>query len=191
MALHRVVRLYVNFFQPSLKLIEKHRDGAKAMKKYDQAQTPYQRILGSEHLPEEHKSVLRRCYKELDPVVILGEMERLQDRLWKNVQTAKDNGVAMKTVAPVVVAPVTDGAGTTAKIPLGGETGNPARRMYRRTKKEPVAHTWRTREDPFAGVWRQVCIQLHPYGPARPPRCCSKACSSSSRASSTIGSFGR
>jgi hypothetical protein len=33
-------------------------------------------------------------------------------------------------------------------------------RMYRRTKKEPVAHTWRTRPDPFEQVWSQLRLQL-------------------------------
>ena len=32
--------------------------------------------------------------------------------------------------------------------------------MYRRIKKERVPHTWRTREDPFAEVWKQVALQL-------------------------------
>ena len=39
--LYRVVRMYVNFYQPSLKLIEKERVGAKVSKKYDGAKTPY------------------------------------------------------------------------------------------------------------------------------------------------------
>ena len=43
--LYADVRLYVNFFQPASKLISKERDGAKVKKKYDEAQTPYQRLL--------------------------------------------------------------------------------------------------------------------------------------------------
>ena len=45
--LYRELRLYVNFFQPSLKLLEKHREGAKVTKRYEPARTPYQRVLGS------------------------------------------------------------------------------------------------------------------------------------------------
>ena len=43
--------------------------------------------------------------------------------------------------------------------------GNPCepswcRRLYRRTKQEPVPHTWRTRADPFADVWPRIQLQL-------------------------------
>lgn len=40
-ALFRVLRLCVNFFQPSMKLASKERDGSKVTKRYDDAQTPY------------------------------------------------------------------------------------------------------------------------------------------------------
>jgi hypothetical protein len=52
-SLYGVLRLYVNFFQPSLKLISKERRGGKVIKKYDQAKTPYQRVLASDSIPEE------------------------------------------------------------------------------------------------------------------------------------------
>ncbi len=39
--LYCVLRLYVNFFQPSLKLLKKERRGAKVSKKYDSAKTPF------------------------------------------------------------------------------------------------------------------------------------------------------
>ena len=54
-ALYELVRLYVNFFQPSLKLVSKEREGSKVKKKYDQAKTPYQRVLESEQVSEEVK----------------------------------------------------------------------------------------------------------------------------------------
>src|ERR1700756_5762359 len=45
--LYRVIRLYVNYFQPSMKLVKKTREGAKVSKSYDVAQTPYQRLVAS------------------------------------------------------------------------------------------------------------------------------------------------
>ena len=45
--IYTILRLYVNFFQPSMKLVHKTRHGAKVHKVYDQAQTPYQRLLRS------------------------------------------------------------------------------------------------------------------------------------------------
>lgn len=48
--LHRLVRLYVNFFQPISKLIGKRREAANVHKQYDRAQTPYQRLQATEAL---------------------------------------------------------------------------------------------------------------------------------------------
>src|SRR6185369_13902371 len=39
------LRLYINFFQPSLKLVAKERIGNKTLKRYDTAKTPYLRVL--------------------------------------------------------------------------------------------------------------------------------------------------
>ena len=46
-AFYECLRLYVNFFQPSLKLVRKTRQGAKLTRVHDKAQTPYQRLLTS------------------------------------------------------------------------------------------------------------------------------------------------
>ncbi|UQE03429.1 hypothetical protein [Bradyrhizobium japonicum] len=43
--LYAAARLYVNFFQPSFKLKEKRREGAKVIKRYHAPLTPYQRAL--------------------------------------------------------------------------------------------------------------------------------------------------
>jgi hypothetical protein len=41
------LRLFQNYFQPSVKLVKKVRIGSKVRKKYDKPQTPYQRLLKS------------------------------------------------------------------------------------------------------------------------------------------------
>ena len=43
--LYQAVRLYVNYFQPSFKLLEKMRDGAKTIKRYSPPATPCDRLL--------------------------------------------------------------------------------------------------------------------------------------------------
>jgi hypothetical protein len=45
--IYELTRLYINFFQPVMKLVSKSRHGAKVYKVYDTAQTPYQRLLRS------------------------------------------------------------------------------------------------------------------------------------------------
>lgn len=45
-AVYDLLRLWNNFFQPSVKLIKKERQGAKVRKKYDQAKTPLPACVG-------------------------------------------------------------------------------------------------------------------------------------------------
>ncbi len=47
--LYRAVGLYVNFFQPSVKLRQKTRTGSHVKREYDQALTPCQRLVGYAH----------------------------------------------------------------------------------------------------------------------------------------------
>ena len=82
-ALYEVIRLYINFFQPSMKLVSKEREGSKVKKRYDKAKTPYQRVLESDQVTEEVKARLRQQYAPLNPLALLRQMQRLQAVLWK------------------------------------------------------------------------------------------------------------
>lgn len=79
--LYRVLRLYVNFFQPQMKLVSKTRHGAKVIKRFDQARTPYQRVLGSPHVTEAAKERLRAAYLGLNPAQLKRDLSACQDRL--------------------------------------------------------------------------------------------------------------
>ncbi len=81
--LYSVVRLYVNFFQPSLKLLSKSRSGAKVTKKYDVAKTPHQRLVGNPNISSEIKDMLNKQYKLLDPIVLLAQLKEKQHALWR------------------------------------------------------------------------------------------------------------
>src|SRR5690606_19044453 len=74
-------RLFVNFFQPSFKLAEKHREGAKVHKRYHPPATPYQRLLDDPRISEETKLGLQQIYANLDPVRLLRDMREAQSRL--------------------------------------------------------------------------------------------------------------
>jgi len=82
-ALYEPLRLYINFFQPVMVLVEKTRDGAKVKKRYDTAKTPYQRVLASPDVAEEAKERLRQLYQTLNPAALLREIEAAQATLWK------------------------------------------------------------------------------------------------------------
>ena len=76
-------RLYVNFFQPVLKLVEKRRVGSKVIKKYDTARTPYQRVLESPDVSEQNKERLRQLYPTLNPVALRTRIDANLDKLWR------------------------------------------------------------------------------------------------------------
>jgi hypothetical protein len=80
--LYRLVRLYTNFFQPSMKLTSKLRDGARVQKKYDVALTPCQRVLQSKSVSKELKQKLLSQFEQQDPLYLLKEIERLQTELF-------------------------------------------------------------------------------------------------------------
>ncbi len=71
-------RLYVNFFQPMMKLEEKIKDlkTGKTKKKYYRAKTPYQRLLEHKDISPETKKMLLGIYKGLNPVKLKLEIEQ-------------------------------------------------------------------------------------------------------------------
>jgi hypothetical protein len=81
--LYDVVRLYTNFFQPSMKLVSKERIGGKVKKKYDQAKTPYQRVLASQQVESCVKEALQQEYLTLNPVALLRQIRRYQAAFWE------------------------------------------------------------------------------------------------------------
>lgn len=76
------LRLYVNFFQPVMKLIQKTRIGSRVRKKYDVPQTPYQRVLVSPHVTENKKETLRQQYARLNPAMLRRQIAKLQNKLF-------------------------------------------------------------------------------------------------------------
>lgn len=79
--LYSYLRLYTNYFQPVMKLIEKTRVGSKVIKKHDTAKTPYQRVLESMYVSEENKERLREQYVKLNPAELKRQITRLQNKL--------------------------------------------------------------------------------------------------------------
>jgi hypothetical protein len=80
------LRLYVNFFQPVLKLIGKEQVGKKTIKRYDEAATPYRRVLMSEQVDLAAKARLCHQYLQLNPARLRYEIDAKVARLWKIVR---------------------------------------------------------------------------------------------------------
>jgi len=81
--LYSYLRLYTNFFLPTMKLKSKERNGSKVKKSYDQPLTPYQRVLQAKLVSRAVKDRLRAKYATLNPAALKRKIERLQQRLAK------------------------------------------------------------------------------------------------------------
>lgn len=77
------LRLYTNYFLPTMKLIKKERVGSRVKKTYDQPQTAYKRLLASPHLKQADKKSLRKSYSTLNPALLKRNITKVQEKLVK------------------------------------------------------------------------------------------------------------
>lgn len=77
------LRLYINFFQPSFKLLGKERLGNKIRKQYDVPKTPYQRVLDHTEVSTEVKTRLSQLYVQLNPAELRRQIDQKTAILWK------------------------------------------------------------------------------------------------------------
>ena len=142
--LHDVVRLYVNFFQPSFKLKSKIREGAKVKKKYYLPATPYERLLANDRVTNECKEQLRLTFSKLDPVHLLNQIRERQRKLvQQEVGSAGEKTTETSQELNRFV-------GNLSTAWRDGEI----RPTHRKQSTGP--RTWRTRVDPFESVWPVV-----------------------------------
>jgi len=74
-AIYADLRLYINFFQPVLKLVSKQRNGSKVHKRYDIARTPYRRLALSRHVSSTDKLRLAKQYVALNPAALKRQID--------------------------------------------------------------------------------------------------------------------
>jgi hypothetical protein len=75
-AAYAMVRLYVNFFKPVVKLQAKRRIGSKVKRIYDRPKTPYQRLMECETLDPVAKEKLKATYTSLRLSKVKAELDR-------------------------------------------------------------------------------------------------------------------
>ncbi len=126
--LYAAARLYVNFFQPSFKLKEKRREGAKVIKRYHPPSTPYERALAHPKVTAAVKKRLRDQYRSLDPVGLLAEIRATQDELGNRAGQARGLQAAHTSTAPATAA-------TFAKKLGKRVTAGEPRATHRRTRR--------------------------------------------------------
>ena len=91
-ALYERMWLYYNLFQPVMHLNEKLVDGDKVRRKWDQAQTPYQRLRASGVLMQEQQARLQTLYEQTNPLLLRDEIYAGLDALWETA--VLQNGTA-------------------------------------------------------------------------------------------------
>ena len=86
------LRLYKNFFQPVIKLIAKVRIKGRVYRKYDEAKTPFKRLLESGQISEEKKKELIKLYETLNPAQLKRNIDEKLFCLFQIYQ--KKNGLS-------------------------------------------------------------------------------------------------
>jgi len=91
-ALYERMWVYYNLFQPVMHLREKTVDGDKVRRKWDEAQTPYQRLLATGVLSQEQQQRLQTLYEQTNPLRLRDEIYAGLDALWETA--VLQNGTA-------------------------------------------------------------------------------------------------
>ena len=140
--LHGAMRLYVNYFQPSFKLVEKTRNGSVTTKRYSPPATPCDRVIRHEAVSAGTKAALSERRATLDPVALLHAIREAQSAL------------------AAIVSP------ELRLTPQGESLERFLARLPDRWREEQdhadrkprarAPRSWRTRKDPFEGVWCDV-----------------------------------
>jgi len=153
--LYRAVRLYVNSFQPSMKLRTRTRTGSRVRRVYGPAQTPFQRVLASGVLDAESERRLKAVYRALDPVRLLQQLERLQEALWRHAIFRTRGSSSISDLVAHFDLSACGGGGdeATAEPMVRLRPDGTPKRKYRRTEKSKGPRLYRTRKDPFEAVW--------------------------------------
>jgi hypothetical protein len=144
--LYAMVRLYVNYFQPSFKLRSKTREGTKVKKLYHKPATPCDRLLAHASVSTAAKEALRAELAPLDPLEILHQIREGQSALAALVSGDLSHGPQRASLEEFL-----------AKLPELWRAGD-ARPTHRSAASSP--RDWRTRKDPFEDVWPEILLWL-------------------------------
>lgn len=78
--------LFNNYFSPTLKLIEKKKEGSTYIKKYDTPKTPYHRLMDSPDVDEAKKTFLTSVFCNINPFKLKRQIDYKQEQILKNLR---------------------------------------------------------------------------------------------------------
>ena len=140
--LYQKLRLYVNYFQPSFKLLEKSREGSATVKRYSPPATPGDRLLQHQAVTDETKEQLTHHRVSLDPVALLHSIREAQAALV--ALSSPDHGEPAQQESLEQFL---------SQLPTLWQQGE--NRPTHAPRIRGPRH-WRTRPDPFEGVWQEI-----------------------------------
>ncbi|EJA5857550.1 transposase family protein, partial [Salmonella enterica] len=134
-------RLFINFFQPSFKLLETQRIGGKTVRRHDAPKTPYNRLIELHTLRAELRRHFDDIIHALDPLKLLETIRLYQHQL---ARIAVGDPVGDKN---------SDLTAFLQGLSVAWQEGavNP---LHHPAPSKP--RHWRTRADPFADVWNEI-----------------------------------
>jgi hypothetical protein len=155
--LYRALRLYINCFQPSMKLLSKEREGKKVRYVYDPAKTPLQRLLLADVLPAQKQQELTGVAQALDPIGLLYQLKQLQQAVFR-CAAACSPFLSSPLSNPLHVFSVEQC--TAGKLPQEWSAPDPPaglEALYREQERRKRVLGWRrTHKGPFEGEWEQI-----------------------------------
>lgn len=149
-SLYQIVRLYVNYFQPSFKLRKKERDGSKVNRYYHKPLTPCHSLCNNSAVMPSIKEKLKLQRIQLDPVYLLHRIRDNQAALAALVSPEDYTGPGRNSLEKFL-----------KELPKLWRLGE-VRPTHRKNRNTP--RYWRTRKDPFENVWTEILqwLQITP-----------------------------
>lgn len=83
------LRLYMNLFQPSVKLLRTIRKGSRRVRRYDEPRTPLDRLVGMPGADPQKVDALLHLRSRLDPFDLARIIRRKLERIWEMRHTGK------------------------------------------------------------------------------------------------------
>lgn len=138
-------RLFINFFQPSFKLLDTQRIGGKTVRKHDVPKTPYNRLIDLHILRSDLRGHFDDIIHAIDPLKLLETIRLYQHQL------------ARIAVGEPVGDKRSDLTAFLQGLSVAWQEGavNP---LHHPAPSKP--RHWRTRADPFTDVWNEIEIWL-------------------------------
>jgi hypothetical protein len=79
----RELRLWLNLYLPSVKLVKKVRVGSKVRRVYDGPKTPLERVVASKQGDATQVSILKELQRSLDPFQLAKTIDRKLERIYR------------------------------------------------------------------------------------------------------------